>query len=684
VQSPPPRRNRLAFKGLATLLAGLGLLPLAWLGIASGDWSVARVTLIDPLVVAALCVATGMLAPRATRTLFSRVSTAVRRVPAAVLLGAVAIVLVAAGVLVARYTYNGQPALTDELSQAFQGRILRGGRLAAVPEAYREFFDTAQTLMRDGRWFSEYPIGSGALAAIGEWARAGIFINPIMLALAAIATWSFARRAYDETTARVALILVALSPFAIFLSATRMNHVPALTLTAATLAALAQWTQAESSPARFAWAGAVGAALGAMVLFRPYDAVLVAAPIAVFQVAAILRERGRAPSLVAQVAAGALITGVQLWVNARTTGSATLFGYDALNGIAHRPGFHADPLGAAFTPSRGFEFVLLYLQGLDTSLFESAIPGVAFVVLGMWLGSGDRWDWLLAGIILSFLGGYGMYWARGTFSGPRFLYPSLVAYVVFAARFMVLAVRRDRPWATGAALTLPVCIALALLPPALGSRSTGTWLRFSQMRAQPASRTENPAAEARAAGLKNALVLVREPLHARITARLRALGMKPFDAEVAAADLDACALLAALAASDAAPGVDAGVRLQGVLAKARAAGAATPVPGLFASTALALIGGRPSDDACRREVEVDRDGTFFFGRFLAAATFDSLGRLGGDVVYARTLGARDSILLTTRFATRDWYVYRRSDSVNSGRFELVRPAESNGSRGQGR
>ena len=290
---------------------------------------------------------------------------------------------------------------------------------------------------------------------------------------------------------------------------------------------------------------------------------------------------------------------------------------------------------------------------------------------------------------MSFLAGYGMYWARGTFSGPRFLYPSLVAYVIFAARFIVLAARRDRPWATGAALTLPVCIALALLPPALGNRSTGIWLRLSQMHALPASRTENPAAEARAAHLTNALVFVREPLHARITARLRALGMRPFDAEVAAADLDACALLTALAASDATPALPADQRLRNVLAQARAAGAATPVPGSFANTALALIGGQPSNEACRREIAEDAEGTLFFGRFLAAATFDSLGQLGDDVVYARTLGARDSILLTTRFATRDWYVYRRTDSVNSGHFERIprqaRPlseASPIGSRGQ--
>jgi hypothetical protein len=185
---------------------------------------------------------------------------------------------------------------------------------------------------------------------------------------------------------------------------------------------------------------------------------------------------------------------------------------------------------------------------------------------------------------------------------------------------------------------LPLCVALAFVPSRIANRSTGIDLRLSQMRSAAAGQDIDPAAEVKTAGLHNALVFVRESMHDRLAARLRALGMPAFDAERAAAELDPCALLAGLTESD---------RLGDVLARAQA-------------------GGAPSDE-CRREIADDRAGTEFYPRFLAASTIDSTGRLGGDVVYARWLGARDSVLLRDRFATREWYMYHRG-----GRFERIR------------
>jgi hypothetical protein len=660
------------FKAVAVLLAGLGLLPFFWAGLTAGDWSVARVTLVDPIVVAAICIALGAN-PR-MRDVLRDVRARIVRVPRPVLIGLAAIFIVGTSVGVARLAYNGQPALTDELSQAFQGGIVMSGRLAAVAESHPEFFETGQTLDHDGRWFAEYPIGSGALVAIGRWTHLGIFVSPLLLVLAAVATWSFARRAYDETTARLALILMALSPFALFLAATRMNHVPTLALTAVALAALARWTGATPSDRRSRQLGSatlLGAALGGIVLFRPYDAMLAAVPIGIFQLSVVLRRRELIRSLGAESIAFLAVAGIQLWVNARTTGAPLLFGYTALNGPLHGPGFHLDPLGADFTPSRGLEYVMLYLQQLNTALFESAIPALVFIVVAMWLTRPTRWDWLLAGLVLSFLAGYGAYWHKGELTGPRFIYPAVAAFVVFAARFIVLTAQREKRLATGAALMLPVCVGLAFAPP-FGHRSTGVWHRVSVIRTLPVSRSEDPAAEAKAAGLKNALVFVREPFHARLAARVRALGMAPFEAERAVADLDACALLVALDKSDAHPEIARPERLRAVLDEAGSAGKAQAIPGQTGFTALSLMNGRPSSPACYREMAEDNLGTLYFARFLAAATIDSTGRVGGDVVYARTLGARDSVLLGERFRTRDWYIYRRDDARNSGRFEKIR------------
>ena len=60
-----------------------------------------------------------------------------------------------------------------------------------------------------------------------------------------------------------------------------------------------------------------------------------------------------AGSLVAQIVAGCIPVVLLLATNAATTGDPFVFAYDALNGHAHRPGFHVDPMGELHTPRRG-------------------------------------------------------------------------------------------------------------------------------------------------------------------------------------------------------------------------------------------------------------------------------------------------------------------------------------------
>lgn len=659
-------RSTFYYRVAAAVLALLGLGPFITLGISSGDWSVLRLTVIDPLVVVALCLGVAFAFPERMRALGRRALDSLRRVPRPALLAVAGVFVVVASCLVSWTAYLGQPVYTDEYTQAFQGRVLLSGHLSARSEMYPEFFGTVQTMHFSGRWFGEYPILSAVTAALGDAIGAGWLINPVLLGIGALAMYFFARRAYDETTARLALVLVALSPFAIFMGATRMSHVPALTLTAIAFACLVRW---ESQPR---YAIGVGLSLGLMALFRPYDAFLVALPIGVLQLVMLWRQPSRARSIGLQVVVAMAVVAIQLWVNARTTGNALLFGYDALNGPAHRPGFHVDPLGFTFTPAKGFDLLVRYLSRLNTSLFESVVPAVAFLVVGMWLTRPSKWDWLLAGLCFSVFAGYGAYWADGTFSSPRFLSTAMIAFIVLTARFVVLigARARESRAALGGSLVLPLCFVLAFVPSSVGQRSTGIWLRLDGLERNTVVTQSNPTADAKKQGLTNALVFLREPTHRRITARLRALGMRPFTAERTAADMDACGLLAGLAKSDAIPDVPLPPRLQLVLDIAAQSGPTRVVPGLVGASALSLSGHRLSPE-CLAEIDGDRNGVESLERLLAVSNFDKEGRLTGDVIFARYLGARDSILRTDpRFASRKWYLYHRNPDEREGRFEV--------------
>jgi hypothetical protein len=176
-------------------------------------------------------------------------------------------------------------------------------------------------------------------------------------------------------------------------------------------------------------------------------------------------------------------------------------------------------------------------------------------------------------------------------------------------------------------------------------------------------------AQAAAAGLTYAVVFVREPWRGRLLARLRGLGVRQFDAEQVVDATDACALQIALDEADAASGVDAVALRAGVLARARSAGVASPQAGVIAESRVARAPGGPDTPRCRDEAAADTLGTMPFGVFLREQTVGRDGRLAGNVVWARDLGARDT-LLRPELGSRRWYVYKPARSLE-GRAEFI-------------
>jgi hypothetical protein len=169
-------------------------------------------------------------------------------------------------------------------------------------------------------------------------------------------------------------------------------------------------------------------------------------------------------------------------------------------------------------------------------------------------------------------------------------------------------------------------------------------------------------AQASAAGLDSALVLVREPWRGRLLARLRGIGVPQFDAERVVNEVDACALQIALDESDVPGAGDETQRRARVLARARSAGRATIQPGVIAEARVARAPGGPDTPRCHEEAAADTTGTMPYAMFLREQHVGRDGRLAGNVIWARTLGPRDT-LLRDEFGARRWYLYRPGRSL---------------------
>jgi len=663
----------------AVVLAAMGLMPLAnllsdgravpWWSDAVLEWGTTGVG----IVLVALLIArlpgdrTDALVRHAVR-LMERPS---RRVFAA----AIALLVFGLAAFLAQYCFAGKPYSVDEIAQRWHAQILLSGRLYLPVNANPEFFSMHEVLDSGGKWFSQFPVGGPAIFALGLLLGAAWLVNPVLAGFTAWNLYRFASRCFDETTARASALLFAVSPFVLLMSASEMNHVATLAFVSLALAELARWATASDPRAVTRSAMLIGLAVGAAATVRPMDAALVALAIGAFQASVAWRDPRRRVSLIAQAAVGAIPVALLLYANARTTGQPLLFGYDALNGAAHRPGFHVDPRGVPFTPLRGLTISSGYLMSLNRYLFAWPVPALLVICAALaTMRRSTRWDVLLLGLMAVIVGGYAFYWFDGYFVGPRFLYSALPAFVIFAARAprSVASWLRERmrwPLAARAALlVVPLCVAYAWIVPT--GPSSVQMLAHGYRQQRWKIKVDVPR-EVATAGLTHALVFVPESWHARLVARLRALDMRPFDATRALLSVDACALQGALDAEDTLAAASRSERLERVMATARAAGRARLVPGMPSEEVIALVPGAMPTPACLREAALDQQETIPYALFLSHQEIRPDGQVGGDVVFVRDFGSRNE-LLRRQYGDRTWYRYRVASPSDGAPAAFVR------------
>ena len=442
-------------------------------------------------------------------------------------------------VLVARRVFSGHPLLIDEIVQVLQGRWYAAGHLSVPTPPLREFFSILHLVDLGDRTYSQFPAGGPAMLALGSLIGAEWVVGP---AVGAGCVALFARLLEQlEPTAsrrwhRGAIVLFALAPFGVFMFGSHMNHATSLFWLLAATVSLARATTDDS--AHVAWGLLSGLSLGAAAAIRPVDAAAFALPAAGWL---LWRARRGGRPLVSLLLAGvgiALPMAAMFWVNVRTTGRPLLFGYDVLWGAGHGLGFHQSPWGPIHTPWRGIELVSLYFTRLNVYLFETPFPALIPAAATLWyartLRPLDRYLFVSAGLVII---GYWAYWHDGFYLGPRFMVPLLPLLVLWSARFP-LAVRERLPRRAPLWLGLRI----ALLTGGVYALVSLGLVRIPQYRNGMTSMRVNIARESSAAGVHDALVLVKGSWGAQLVVRLWALGVSRSDTEVLYRNADACKL----------------------------------------------------------------------------------------------------------------------------------------------
>ena len=180
--------------------------------------------------------------------------------------------VIVAAVIANITVYHSHPHLQDEVAYYLQGRLLAAGYLTAPGPLIPQAFTTYLLEITDSRWYAVTPAGWPAFLALGFWVGFPSLVNPLLAGGSILLAFLLTRRLYGENSAIVITLLLAFSPWLLFLSMSYMNHVAALTAALGATYAASHFTKNGS----LWWAGLAGAATGLVGLIRPLDGLIVA------------------------------------------------------------------------------------------------------------------------------------------------------------------------------------------------------------------------------------------------------------------------------------------------------------------------------------------------------------------------------------------------------------------------
>ena len=327
------------------------------------------------------------------------------------------------------FLFDGVPGFIDSCSYMFQARLFAHGMLTAPLPPETRFFEVGNTILSD-RWYTVYPPGYPVLLALGVLLRMSWLVNPILGALTIVCIYLLAKELYGDNTAKLSAVLACTSSFFLFMSSEFASHTSTLFFISVSFLSFV-WKIKNKHP--FFAAVLCGSALGVAILCRPYTTAWICVPLGI---AAIVRWEtlslrkiliGMIPILAA--------CAVFLAYNYATTGHPLLFGYIAMHGKDHYPGFHQEPWSNELhTVAQGFKHIFTNLNALSIFLFEWPIPSLFFVCLFLAYGKKGFWEWLLVGWVGALLIGQFFYFFNRLDFGPRIVYECLPALILLTSR----------------------------------------------------------------------------------------------------------------------------------------------------------------------------------------------------------------------------------------------------------
>jgi hypothetical protein len=334
------------------------------------------------------------------------------------------------------------PHIPDEIAYVSQAKYLSLGRLWLPAPPDPMAFDIPFCTSDASRWYCATPAGWPLALAGGIRVGLPWLVNPLLGGIAILLAHALLRRLYGKDTADGVAILLAVSPWLLYMSANLMTH--NLTLVLMLLGFLSVQNAREGGAVL--WGGLAGFAFGALLHVRPLEAVAVAAVAGIWFLTG--KGQSRWLGLGACIVVGLVMTGAFLAYNQAITGSpwrVPLSEYVEKHSYpgSNRLGFGADvgnlgwrhldpllghgPIDVAVNTNYN-----LYMVNFE--LFGWACGSLLFVLL---LVVWRRWrdDVLAWGILLALWAAMTLYWfSGGPDYGARYWYLMILPFALLTVR----------------------------------------------------------------------------------------------------------------------------------------------------------------------------------------------------------------------------------------------------------
>jgi hypothetical protein len=408
----------------------------------------------------------------------------------------VALWIVGLSAALAALSYGHHPHLADEVAYLYQARYFADGVLTLPRPAAWEAFEFYLVQPHGDRWYASAPPGWPAVLAVGVLLGVPWLVNPLLAGSNVLLSHALLRDLYDPRVARVGVFLLAVSPWYVFMAMNLMTHTVSLTFALVAAVAIIR----ARRDGRTLWGLVAGAALGAGLLVRPLDGLIVAGLIALWAIG-VGGRRLPLSTLVALAVGTVVVGGLSLPYNLHLTGDARAFPIMVYTDRFFGPnsnayGFGADRgMGWALDPYPGhgpldaFVNASLNVVGLNVELLGwstgSLLPLAFLVARGRFTGG----DWRMLALLAAVFGAFFFYYFSG---GPDFgarywflMLPACIALTVRGLEGFATSLGgpgRSSQAGTSAVGAAVLCLSLLALVNFVPWRAIDKYYRYLNMR----------------------------------------------------------------------------------------------------------------------------------------------------------------------------------------------------------